>query len=65
MGNIRPTYIKRTATKILKEYPHLFNEDFEHNKEVLQKIAEIQSKPLRNKVAGYIVRYIKVSANKV
>ena len=65
MGNIRPTYIKRTATKILKEYPDLFSNDFEHNKEVLEKIAEIQSKPLRNKVAGYIVRYRKIMAKRV
>ena len=64
MGNIRPTYIKRTAIKLLKKYPDEFTGDFQHNKETLQKLANIQSIPLRNRVAGYIVRYRKVLARK-
>jgi len=64
MGNIRPTYIKRTAIKLLKKYPDEFTGDFQHNKEALQKLASIQSIPLRNRVAGYIVCYRKVLARK-
>jgi small subunit ribosomal protein S17e len=65
MGNIRPTYIKRTAIKLLKEYPDVFTEDFQHNKEMLNQLADIQSVILRNKVAGYIVRYKKVHSGKL
>lgn len=65
MGNIRPTFIKRSAIEILKKYPDQFNDDFQHNKEVLNKLAEIPSITLRNKVAGYITRYRKVMANQI
>ncbi len=65
MGNIRPTFIKRSAIEILKKYPNLFTDDFEHNKEALNKVAEIETKSLRNKVAGYITRYRHVLANKI
>lgn len=65
MGNIRPTFIKRSAIEILKKYPDLFTDDFEHNKHALNKVAEIETKSLRNKVAGYITRYRHVLANKI
>jgi small subunit ribosomal protein S17e len=65
MGNIRPTFIKRSAIEILKLYPDQFTDDFEENKQFLAKIAEFQSKSLRNKVAGYITRYRHVLANKI
>lgn len=65
MGNIRPTFIKRNAIEILKKYPDQFTDDFEENKQVLSKIAEFQSKSLRNKVAGYITRYRHVLENKI
>ncbi|MFO8050238.1 MAG: 30S ribosomal protein S17e [Thermoplasmatota archaeon] len=65
MGNIRPTFIKRSAIEILKKYPDQFNEDFQNNKEVLNKLAEIHSVTLRNKVAGYITRYRKIMVNQI
>ncbi|MEA3558781.1 MAG: 30S ribosomal protein S17e [Candidatus Thermoplasmatota archaeon] len=65
MGNIRPTFIKRAAIEILKKYPDQFSDDFQHNKVVLNKVAEIPSISLRNKVAGYITRYRKVLANRI
>lgn len=65
MGNIRPTFIKRTAIEMLKRYPEHFNDDFEHNKESVSRIAEVSSISLRNKVAGYITRYRKVLSTRV
>ncbi|MGA1819921.1 MAG: 30S ribosomal protein S17e [Thermoplasmatota archaeon] len=65
MGNIRPTFIKRTAIEILRKYPEHFNDDFQHNKRSVDKIAEISSISLRNKVAGYITRYRHVLENRV
>ncbi|MFW3145482.1 MAG: 30S ribosomal protein S17e [Thermoplasmatota archaeon] len=65
MGNIRPTFIKRSAIELLKKYPEVFNDDFQHNKEVLDRLAEIPSISLRNKVAGYITSYRKVMANQI
>lgn len=60
MGNIRPTYIKRSAMELIKRYPDRLTDDFEQNKKVLSEIAHFQSQSLRNKVAGYIIRRRKV-----
>jgi len=63
MGNIRPTYIKRVAISLVEEYPEIFSKDFQENKETLKQIAEIQSKKLRNRIAGYIVTLMKRQDN--
>ncbi|MCC6028676.1 MAG: 30S ribosomal protein S17e [Candidatus Korarchaeum sp.] len=56
MGTVRERAIKRVAYKLVKQYPDLWTEDFEHNKRVLSQIAEIKSKVYRNRIAGYITR---------
>ncbi|MCK5773317.1 MAG: 30S ribosomal protein S17e [Thermoplasmata archaeon] len=65
MGNIRPTFIKRSAIELLKRYPEQFSEDFQHNKESAEKLADFHSHKVRNRVAGYITRYRKVLARKI
>ncbi len=60
MGKVRIGLVKRTARKLLSTYPQLFNEDFQHNKEVLKKILHTPSKKLRNQIAGYITHLIKL-----
>ncbi len=59
MGRIKTTMIKNLGTKLLKKYPDKFTSDFEHNKIVLKDLGIIDSKKIRNKVAGYIVRLKK------
>ncbi len=54
VGNVRPTYIKRVADKLVAEFPDQFTEDFESNKELLERYTNIGSKVMRNRVAGYI-----------
>ncbi len=56
MGTVREKAIKRVAYRLVKEYPELWTTDFEHNKMVLQRIANVRSKVYRNRVAGYITR---------
>lgn len=56
MGRVRPTYIKRLAKDLVNADPERFSEDFEENKEELKDTEEFESKKLRNRVAGYIVR---------
>ncbi|MDK2372940.1 MAG: 30S ribosomal protein S17e [Candidatus Korarchaeota archaeon] len=56
MGTVREKVIKRTAYKLVKQYPDLWTENFEHNKRMLSQIAEIKSKVYRNRIAGYITR---------
>ena len=52
--------MKRTARKLLSMYPELFTDDFEHNKMVVRKLVDIQSKRMKNRIAGYITHLIKV-----
>ncbi len=60
MGKVRPAYIKRTARKLLEMYPDKFTDDFETNKRLVQELTDITSKTVRNRVAGYITRLVKV-----
>ncbi len=62
MGNIRPNYIKSLATQLLEEHNDVFTTDFAQNKENVMKYTNIESKVIRNRVAGYIVRALKVKA---
>ncbi|MGC9309706.1 MAG: 30S ribosomal protein S17e [Candidatus Nanoarchaeia archaeon] len=54
MGRIKSTLIKRTARKLVDGSPESFNEDFQHNKEILGN--NMPSKRMRNMIAGYITR---------
>ena len=59
MGRIKTTMIKNLGKKLLKKYPDKFTTDFEENKKVLKELGIIDSKRIRNRVAGYIVRLKK------
>ncbi|TFF89356.1 MAG: 30S ribosomal protein S17e [Promethearchaeota archaeon] len=56
MGKIRTETIKNLANEIREKYPNKFTVDFEKNKQVLDEVAIIPSKTLRNRIAGYITR---------
>ncbi len=53
MGTVKPTYIKKLAKQLLKEVQE-FTEDFDVNKKIVEKYTNIESKGVRNRVAGYI-----------
>jgi small subunit ribosomal protein S17e len=50
--------IRKLAEELLEQYGEKFTDNFEENKKILNEIAEIKSKYLRNKVAGYITRIV-------
>jgi len=54
LGRVRTTFIKRTAAELIRRYPDRFGENFEDNKRVVYEILPHLSKPIKNKVAGYI-----------
>jgi len=64
MGNIRPTYIKSLATQLITEHGDVFSTDFNQNKENVTKHTDVDSKVIRNRVAGYVVRMLRVKANR-
>ena len=51
--------IKRISTEVLSIYKDKFGTDFAQNKKVLDQIAIVRSKGLKNEIAGYITTYIK------
>ncbi len=53
---IKPAYVKKTATLLMERYPKAFGDDFEHNKELVQELTNIESKGVRNRIAGYVTR---------
>lgn len=53
---IKPAYVKKTAKLLMDRYPDAFTTDFEHNKEVVQELTNIESKSVRNRIAGFITR---------
>jgi small subunit ribosomal protein S17e len=59
MGRIRGKSIKNLAKKLVELYPDKFNNKFEDNKKSLDAFDLLKDKPVRNKVAGYIVDVVK------
>ncbi len=57
MGNTRPSNIKRVVRELVNKYGDMFSDDFEHNKKMISKLTNVQTKKLRNTVAGYLTRY--------
>lgn len=53
MGAIKQTYIKSLAKHLLKDVPD-FTADFELNKQLVEQHTNVESKGVRNRIAGYI-----------
>ena len=53
---IKPKYVKQLATVLLERYPESFNQDFETNKRSVTALTNVESKSVRNRIAGYITR---------
>jgi len=51
--------IKRLSYEVLDQHKSMFGEDFADNKKILDQISIIRSKSLKNKITGYITRFIK------
>ena len=53
---IKPKYVKQLGKLLLEKYPDAFNTDFETNKESVSTLTNVESKGVRNRIAGYITR---------
>ncbi|NJE26622.1 30S ribosomal protein S17e [Thermococcus sp. MV5] len=60
MGNIKQGFIKRTARELFSRYPNEFTRDFEYNKKKVEELTNITSKTMRNRIAGYVTRLVKL-----
>lgn len=57
---IKPAYVKKTAALLMERYPKAFGSDFEHNKDLVTELTNIESKSVRNRIAGYVTRKQRV-----
>ncbi|NYT06039.1 MAG: 30S ribosomal protein S17e [Methanomicrobiales archaeon] len=53
---IKPTYIKTLGEELIAKHGGRFSRDFEENKLAVAELALIESKRVRNRVAGNITR---------
>ena len=59
MGRIRGKWVKNIAKRLIVKYPDKFNNNFDNNKKVIEEMKIIEDKPIRNKIAGYIVSEVQ------
>ncbi|RNI14389.1 30S ribosomal protein S17e [Methanohalophilus sp. RSK] len=58
MGNIRQNNIKNITSRLLANHENVFTSNFDANKRLVAKYTTIESKVIRNRVAGYVTRRI-------
>ena len=59
MGRVRQSHTKRIARELLELHPDKFSTDFEKNREALEELLDLDSKSLRNRIAGYLTTLLK------
>jgi len=60
VGKVRTGLVKKLARKLVEANPEMFTADFEVNKQRVKELNIIESKKLRNRVAGYITRLMRI-----
>ena len=59
MGRVRTKTVKKASRVIIEKYYNRLTQDFDTNKRITEEIAIIQSKRLRNKIAGFTTHLMK------
>ena len=59
MGRVRTKTVKRASREVIEKYFYKLTEDFHLNKKILDNVALISTKRLRNKIAGYTTHLMK------
>jgi small subunit ribosomal protein S17e len=59
VGKVRPDHIKEIAHILIERFPNKFSSDFENNKKMVDKLTDVTSIKVRNRIAGYIIRLVK------
>jgi small subunit ribosomal protein S17e len=66
LGKIRSQKIKRTAKELVAKYHQHLSDDFDHNKLLVAQLTNVQSKRMRNRIAGYVTRImVQIKEGKV
>jgi len=59
MGRIKTMLIKRTTQDLMEKHSEEFTKNFDDNKRILDGKAKVNSKKMRNIIAGYATRLKK------
>merc|ERR1712048_1227583 len=59
MGRVRTKTVKKTSRRIIEKYYMMLTLDFHTNKRVIEEIAIIPTKRLRNQIAGFITHLME------
>ena len=59
MGRVRTKTVKKASKVIIEKYYTKLTLDFDTNKRIIEEVALIPTKPLRNKIAGFITHLMK------
>merc|ERR1712113_1134643 len=59
MGRVRTKTVKRASRALIEKYYGKLTKDFHVNKRIIDDIAAIQTKRLRNKIAGFTTHLMK------
>ncbi|MBU4284432.1 MAG: 30S ribosomal protein S17e [Nanoarchaeota archaeon] len=59
MGRIKTKLIKGVTNKLVDRHRQDFKENFEENKKLVSRFADISSTKIRNIIAGYVTRLMK------
>ncbi|MDR3102794.1 MAG: 30S ribosomal protein S17e [Methanocalculaceae archaeon] len=61
---IKPSYIKSMGVALLEQHGASFNSNFDDNKRVVSEITTIESKGIRNRVAGFVTRKVNTHSRR-
>lgn len=59
MGRVRTKIVKRSSRQIVEKYYTKLTMDFDTNKKIIEEIAVLPSKRIRNKIAGFTTQLMK------
>ncbi|KAL3314979.1 40S ribosomal protein S17 [Cichlidogyrus casuarinus] len=59
MGRVRTKTVKKASCKIIEDFYGRLGNDFHTNKKVISDVAIIQTKRLRNQIAGYVTHLMR------
>jgi small subunit ribosomal protein S17e len=59
MGRVRTKTVKKSSRQVIERYYSKMTLDFHTNKKILEEVALIPSKRLRNKIAGFSTHLMK------
>jgi small subunit ribosomal protein S17e len=57
---VRPERVKRIAHELIDRFPDKFTAEFKANKEAVKALIKTSSPKLRNRIAGYITRLVRI-----